>query len=144
MRGQKLMAMVASLSLTCINRGEDPTFIGRGRGSVVDVSFASEGLVRRIEEWRVLPTDFASDHCGISITIWWGNKDQMGSNAIWRPNEIQAQRVAENCAARLELAPPEGPEILMAVLTEECACAAQTQRPRRKRAYWWTEEIPEL
>lgn len=77
--------VVGSLPLTCINDGGDPTFIGRGRGLVVDVTFVSEGTVRRVVEWQVLFTDFASDHCGISFQMEWGNVDQEEIQTIWGP-----------------------------------------------------------
>lgn len=44
-KGNKLVAMADSLGLVVVNHGSEPTFIGKGRGSIVDVTFVSEALM---------------------------------------------------------------------------------------------------
>jgi len=61
-RGDDLSLLIDTLCLEVVNAGSDPTFVGRGAGSIVDVTFASESLARRVTEWRVLDDENASDH----------------------------------------------------------------------------------
>jgi len=62
-RGDDLAAFADSLGLVVMNSGREPTFFGRGRGSCVDVTFASESAARRIRGWTVrTDVENMSDH----------------------------------------------------------------------------------
>jgi len=62
-RGSDLNSLFDSLGLVVLNEGSSPTFVGRGRGSIVDVTAASEGIVRRIKGWRFCDeAESGSDH----------------------------------------------------------------------------------
>jgi exonuclease III len=45
-----------------INQGRAPTFERRGQESHIIVTFASSSVSRKIQDWRVLDEDIASDH----------------------------------------------------------------------------------
>lgn len=62
-RGRALAEFADSLGLVLMNVGRDKTFFGRGRGSCVDVTFASEHTGRRIRGWTVrTDEENTSDH----------------------------------------------------------------------------------
>lgn len=61
-RGDDLSAFADSLGLIVVNTGREPTCI-RGRGSRVDVTFASEVTTRRLSGWVVrMDVKNMSDH----------------------------------------------------------------------------------
>jgi len=69
-RGSDLNSLFDSLGLVVLNEGSSPTFVGRGRGSIVDVTAASEGIVGRIQGWRVCDeAESGSDHQYIEFAI---------------------------------------------------------------------------
>ncbi|CAI6363639.1 unnamed protein product [Macrosiphum euphorbiae] len=68
-RGHELSSLVESLNLVTLNEGSTPTF-PRGAGSIVDVTFASESLASRANNWRVLESVFNySDHHYIRYSL---------------------------------------------------------------------------
>ncbi|CAI6360351.1 unnamed protein product [Macrosiphum euphorbiae] len=68
-RGHELSSLVESLDLVTLNEGSTPTF-PRGAGSIVDVTFASETLAIRVNNWRVLESVFNySDHHYIRYSL---------------------------------------------------------------------------
>lgn len=69
-RGNELVTFADSLGLVIANNGSEPTFVGRGAGSIVDVTFVSESLVPNVNRWRVkTEVDNGSDHQSISFQI---------------------------------------------------------------------------
>ncbi|XP_015368071.1 PREDICTED: uncharacterized protein LOC107164676 [Diuraphis noxia] len=62
-RGDDLSALADSLGLIVLNEGREPTFFGRGLGSCVDVTFATESAARKIRGWTVrTDVENMSDH----------------------------------------------------------------------------------
>jgi len=70
LRGNELSSLFDSLELVVMNEGSKPTFVGRGRGSIVDITAVSEHIVRRIQDWRVCDeAESASDHQYIEFKV---------------------------------------------------------------------------
>lgn len=62
-RGDALADFASSLGMVVMNAGSEPTFFGRGEGSCVDVTFASESAARKIRGWTVrTDVENMSDH----------------------------------------------------------------------------------
>lgn len=62
-RGNILSSMLDTLGLLIINEGSNPTFVGIGRGSIVDIAAVSENIVNRINGWSLLTREEnMSDH----------------------------------------------------------------------------------
>ena len=69
-RGKAVVEMAARVGLIMLNRGNVTTFRRPGyRQTIVDITLASEGVVRRIVHWRVLEDFTASDHQYISFMV---------------------------------------------------------------------------
>ncbi|CAI6362877.1 unnamed protein product [Macrosiphum euphorbiae] len=69
-RGEDLSTLLNSLGLQVLNEGSKPTFVGIGRGSIVDITAVSESLVRRVSGWRVCDeVESMSDHQYIAFQI---------------------------------------------------------------------------
>ncbi|RZF33911.1 hypothetical protein LSTR_LSTR012253 [Laodelphax striatellus] len=67
-RGQILMDWSASLQLAVINQGTAPTFVRERSQSIIDITFASEGVAQTISSWKVLETETLSPHHHILFT----------------------------------------------------------------------------
>ena len=68
--GTAVIEMAARLGLIVLNRGNVTTFRRPGyRQTIVDVTLASEGVARKIVDWRVLEDFTASDHQYISFMV---------------------------------------------------------------------------
>lgn len=58
-RGDALSDMVHATGMVTCNRGKHPTFIS---GSIIDVTFASTNIARKITSWSVSDEETLSDH----------------------------------------------------------------------------------
>jgi hypothetical protein len=61
--------LLDQLGLQILNEGAKPTFIGRRRGSIADLTAASESIVGRIHGWRVCDEAKSSSNHQY-ITFW--------------------------------------------------------------------------
>jgi len=68
-KGTELAAFADSFELMILNEGSEPTFVGRGAGSIVDVTLASESLSGRVRGWRVKTDENYSDHNSITFQV---------------------------------------------------------------------------
>jgi len=69
-RGDDLSTLFSSLGLQVLIKGSNPTFVGIGRGSLVDVTAVSEFLVRRVSGCRVCEeVKSMSDHQYIAFQL---------------------------------------------------------------------------
>ncbi|XP_057324212.1 uncharacterized protein LOC130666906 [Microplitis mediator] len=78
-RGTELLDMMAGLDLVIVNKGNTATFRTVGtRGSIIDLTFATQRIAAVISDWAVLEEFTASDHQYISYTV----HDLRGNPAI--------------------------------------------------------------
>lgn len=68
-RGSDLAEFLVSTDLEILNKGKEPTFLTKTRKEVLDVTFASNSIVDRIENWHVSPAETLSDHREINFSI---------------------------------------------------------------------------
>jgi len=69
-RDDELAIFADMLNLVIVNESSNPTFTGRGVGSIVDVTMVSENLAASITNWTVEnDTDNGSDHQTISFVL---------------------------------------------------------------------------
>ena len=81
-RGKRIMEMVARQGLAVLNKGTTPTFRRAGqRGTIPDISLASEEIVGRIDNWNVIEDYTASDHQYITFQVKSEQRRRSPSNA---------------------------------------------------------------
>lgn len=68
-RGVMLADYLIEKGLSCLNIGTQPTFVTALRQEVLDITVATQDLIRRIMKWHVLDKDSASDHRYIHFDI---------------------------------------------------------------------------
>ncbi|XP_069963983.1 uncharacterized protein [Bactrocera oleae] len=86
-RGSTLLKAFGLLEVVLLNTGTQNTFEKNGRGSIIDISFASRSLLRSID-WRVSDTYTQSDHLAIIINI---NKDMERPRRNLCQQKVQAK-----------------------------------------------------
>ena len=68
-RGKSLFDYIMTCNLMICNVGNDPTFITKNRREVLDVTFATKGIVYQLHAWRVLGKHSFSDHRYIEFKL---------------------------------------------------------------------------
>lgn len=162
-KGRVLTDWVNMLGLVICNRGRVNTCVRRTGGSIVDVTFATPVMARRIQNWRVITNvETLSDHRYIKFSV----TSSQAANTTQSPRRDKAQfprwtltrldkELAEEAAIVASWCPtPAGERSVddMAIsfrndLTSICDTAMPRSRGRnmgRKQTYWWSAEIAAL
>lgn len=118
-RGNALCELADAMSLLVANIGREPTFHGRGEGSIIDVTLVSDKTIGSIRDWSVRSeVENLSDHHHLTYTYGnsgptrSGNSQQTG----WIVNKIDedlfatgmclAEWIDETCSAKELLTNP--------------------------------------
>lgn len=160
-RGRYLLEMAARTGLAILNVGNTPTFRRPGyRGTIPDITLASEGMIAAVKDWRVLEDYTGSDHQYITFRVHDGNvapPDGLGGKRQWNVRNLDRDKFNTVLFAGLPGVthlPTTGDRSLaeqsvkdtMNLLQRACEAAMTRRRPRhgKRPAYWWTAEIAEL
>ncbi|XP_008548136.1 uncharacterized protein LOC103571673 [Microplitis demolitor] len=159
-RGSALLDMMAGFDLVIMNKGNTVTFRRVGtRGSIVDLTFATQRIAAVISDWAVLEEFTASDHQYISYTV----HDLRGNPAIvyqrsmkwvgWKVSGLDEGALQKAVSDRVEAFLPlpaetrEDVEMIVDRTMKAFVSGCDAAMPRRsasshrKPAYWWTGEI---
>ncbi|KAI8122657.1 Retrovirus-related Pol polyprotein from type-1 retrotransposable element R1 2 [Lucilia cuprina] len=154
-RGRILLETFSSDDLTLVNKGDANTFRARGLGSIVDLTFASSSMARRID-WK-----------SIIFTIEESNTKYSAKNTAhtsfrgWASNKLDEEsfKVSITSSLTLEGTATEMASQLMSKLREECDISMPRRRLTvdsfnvstcrvglisRPPNYWWNMEISNL
>lgn len=164
-RGRLILEMAARSGLVVLNVANTPTFRRAGQeGSIPDITLASEHLVQRIQNWRVLEDYSGSDHQYILYKF--GERQRnMSREQVFRPKGWNLARLDREVliemlrlgnlrvsyewqqdvsVAKLEAQVGK----VMKVISEACDASMPRKKkmlkPGRSLVYWWNEEIAEL
>ena len=156
-RGKYIMEMVSRLGLLVLNTGSTSTFRRPGqRGTIPDVSFASENVSAKIKTWRVIQDYTGSDHQYIHFEISKTSEchsDKQKKLSKWNTDKLNEQRFIEvlarripedNCQNIIEKTEAESlVNSVMRLITQACEAAMprKTTRHSKRPVYWWTPEI---
>lgn len=160
-RGETLEEWVTSSGLCVLNQGSVSTCMRHNGSSIVDVTFASPVVARRVSSWKVLEdTETLSDHMYIryDVSASSNNGDdrqrrQASMSKRWALRSLNSEALLEASIVQAWQTPPNGPvdieeevEWFRSAMTEICdasMCRAKAQTSRRK-VYWWSQEIADL
>ncbi|XP_046681479.1 uncharacterized protein LOC124368248 [Homalodisca vitripennis] len=154
-RGKYILDFIARAGLVVLNQGDTPTFRRPGqRGTIPDVTFASESLLSRISGWRVVEDYTGSDHQYIVFDLHDLNRRVSASRdgpRRWNTNKLDVVKFTEVISRGAQANPGEaGAKALVTSTMELFVSACDRSMPRKKLRrdkqpiYWWTEEIAEL
>lgn len=159
-KGRKILEMAARTGLVVLNTGTASTFRRMGcRETYPDVSFATEGIYRRIKKWRVLERENLSDHMYISFQLCTHQPIIFAdTQPRWNPRKVNEEKMKQ----ALHMGYARIPEAIRMATTREdvekladmslkiiaraCDKAMPKKGNRRgkKHVYWWTDEIASL
>lgn len=156
-RGRQVLEMAARRGLNVVNIGNTPTFRRAGNiGTIPDITFATDGMMCKIKNWRVIEDFTGSDHQYIVFNIE-ENRGTINPNhpqmVRWNVNrfrpEIFDRKVEEG---KLHVLQTEGTaeekiQATMQLVKQACDVSMPRksfQNKRWKPVYWWSEEIAEL
>jgi len=155
-RGSDLNSLFDSLGLDVLNEGSSPTFVGRVRGSIVDVTAVSEDIVGRIQGWRVCDeAESGSDHQYVEFAMLTARSREDQTQAVprgWRIDTVLNVRDLEVglLIARWTNTCPEAPgadkhaKTFKKLVTAACDYALERKaplRPGKSLVHWWNAEI---
>lgn len=158
-RGDDLSTLFSSLGLQVVNEGSKPTFVGIGRGSIVDLTVVSESLVGHVSGWHVCDeVESMSDHQYIAFTLEASRNG--GPTTPWVPRgwKTDGEISSQDVEIGLLLAKWTGERALFAAsanadqrtravqqsITVACDFALRRLTPSppgKPPAYWWNAEI---
>ena len=160
-RGKRILEMAARTGLVMINKGQKPTFRRTGqKGSIPDITLASESLAPLIQRWHVIEDYTGSDHQYMSFTV--GNAPQngitsqrkLGWNTTKMNEELLNKVITEGKEALISLYNRGEQAMRVETLVDATmqlihrACDESMPRKivhnRRRTNYWWTDKIAEL
>ncbi|XP_061380499.1 uncharacterized protein LOC133319550 [Danaus plexippus] len=165
-KGRELEEWALTAGLSLLNTGTVQTCVRRSGGSVVDVSFATPTIARRVEGWRVeAGVETLSDHCYIRFEVSFtpaGRRSPTSSSSSprersrfprWALSKLNRE-LAEEAAVvgrwslpeSAELGVDEGASRFGDVLQNVCRAAMPPvgRPPPRGAVYWWSENISNL
>lgn len=157
LRGNILEEWAGPLGLCCLNVGSDSTCIRAQGESIVDLTWASPSVARRVGKWKVhTKRETLSDHALISMEVEMKRKrardDGQGtsSSRAWSYAKIDSDKLVaaihaldwtsareeQNLHARIEEFHRE--------IREACDIAMPKCKNRpRNTVYWWSETVAE-
>lgn len=150
-RGRVLLDAFSRLDLVLANRGNSLTFRRASCGSIVDLTFVSQGLARNID-WRVSEHYTHSDHQAIVFEIRSGSLNRhRREKAIfhgWAKEKLDPECFVE-VFANYNITDGSVAEMSEQVVASmRAACDASMPRRRRTQRrvenFWWNEEIASL
>ncbi|XP_045541436.1 uncharacterized protein LOC123722921 [Papilio machaon] len=160
-RGAVLEEWALTEGLCLLNQGSRPTCVRPQGSSIVDLSFASPAIARRVYGWKVLENvETMSDHLYIRFHISEssvvparpGSRLMNDSSPRWVVKRInkdihtEASQVENWMPLDSVVSVDEGAYALRQSITRVCNASMPRQGPQppKKQVYWWSVEIAEL
>ncbi|KAL6416583.1 hypothetical protein ACFW04_013336 [Cataglyphis niger] len=157
-RGTTIDEWAAASDLRLLNTGSDPTCIRAQGCSIIDLTWASPGLVRYISSWQVLDLSTLSDH--VYIVVKFDNNRQVEYNQTkkkicrWNWKKADWEKFQDSllwsCTSNLSNIEIE-PDVdkIADTLDAEMKMACDNSAPKalppqgKKSMYWWNDTIAE-
>ncbi|CAH2208808.1 jg14054, partial [Pararge aegeria aegeria] len=157
-RGRILEEWAIEQGLVVLNQGSVHTCVRQMGGSIVDVSFASTAVSRRVREWRVMAeVETLSDHRYIRFVLSPlasdGQVRGLGDGPRWALKRLNKEALLEASIVQAWASVPIRPidvneeaEWFREALSQICDAAMPRvlQRPARRQVYWWSQTIEHL
>ena len=146
-KGVALLEAFNLLDITLCNVGDECTFRVGSKGSIIDLTFVSESLVKSLAQWRVSDIYTHSDHKAILFQIFTKSQQPVKEIRGWRTKLFDS----EICAIMMEdmqLSGTATEKAAQFTLNLNKACDAAMPRrgkfPHCKPVHWWNNNIMEL
>lgn len=144
-RGEALADIMGDLNLGVCNVGTKPTYVGRGDGSVIDVTWTRTAHLHRVTNWEVLDTDNNSDHRYLRFNVEMAGRGCPGKATApkgWAARKLRKEDLETALLAEKEKPLPKTPGELTEMLGRVCDKSMPLRSaPGRPPVHWWTPEI---
>lgn len=149
-----LIDMASATNLNVCNEGNKPTFVRGPTGTHIDVTFASEGIIPKVNNWRVIDEESLSLHKYILFEI----KSKQKRSALqictgWQIKKFNMEKLkqAMNCEMNeaqqiQQMTATDGAESyhnMLLRVADKCM-PRRNGEYKRPPAYWWSDEISNL
>lgn len=148
-RGRMLLESFAALDVTIANEGRVDTYRKAGTGSIIDITFVSNSLVRTTK-WRVSEEYTHSDHQAVIFTIEERKVAQSPrlTGPKWK-DSLFDKETFEYTMSTFDLGQGSAETLshrLIQFVTTACDAAMPRRVPSRRGSpcYWWNDEIGAL
>lgn len=145
-RGQILLEWAAEHQCTPANEGSTATFIGRGEGSVIDITLYKDNNESVITSWGVLEVESLSDHRYIGFNVEERHTTNIASGVAprWNPRTLRWKILTGTFRREYDELSGDRADALTQALSTACHQAMRRQGAGiRRGVYWWTSEIAE-
>lgn len=155
-RGRLVLDMTARMGLIIMNRGNVTTFRRPGcRGTIPDITLASESVASKVVNWTVLEDYTGSDHqyimYGFESSRTSNQTNTTTSSRKWNVAKLDTDALLDRIAQCDEIdgTTPDAGDVVrntMSLIKEACNEAMPTigRKHRKEAVYWWTDEISNL
>lgn len=150
-RGVLLTDLMSAHNMTACNQGNNPTFVREHSETHIDITFASNSIVNRITNWRVLEDESLSLHKYMAFDVLSTPRKLAHQNGgpkwSWRKlNEVKPREYIDRTIVPPTDYAQAGAEALSKYL--ELACDSSmpkaNYRGNKKQMHWWTNGIADL
>lgn len=159
-RGRMLEVWAAEQDLVLLNRGNTATCVRTRGESVVDLTWASPPIARRVREWRVMTeAEHLSDHRYILVRLEAQRSvveaDRRPENR-WALKKLDSDKLLASITSALwsvdsmdreeeDIDPTKDTEWIVGTMKRACdASMPRIKHQPRRSTYWWSEEIATL
>jgi hypothetical protein len=157
-RGIRIGQLLARWQFTVANSGNVPTFFRGEARSVIDLTFSTEGLARKIRDWQVLEAETLSDHQYIYFRLTESRECAVSRpfRRRWNVKRINWEKFEESlkCGRLIDelgwVEDPQSMDGLVRLAKNRIREAGDAAMPKRRSGhrgtdkYWWTVEIGKL
>lgn len=92
-KGEALLEMTSSLGLTPKNEGSTLTYERNLTKSFINMTFASQQLIRQIDTWQVMKVDIQSDHNCMYFNREGRIQTSRKSDKVWSLRKINPDKL---------------------------------------------------
>lgn len=152
-RGRLVEDWAATLNLQLLNDGVSATFIRGESRSTLDLTWATNNLASKIQNWIVRDDETLSDHCLIQFELHTGPNPRQGAQRLQKPRWIYEPGRKDALCDALKLSfevsagVNENPAAFLTNRIDQ-ACWMSLRNKKcdgtRKHMYWWNDAISEL
>lgn len=155
-KGHLVEEWAAELDIRLINEGAEPTLINSRGASIIDLTWATPDLTRRIRDWAVSDRETLSDHRYIVFKIRTTKRRPAAHTTIttkqysrWNFNKMDVEKFCLALEWNREDCPPgdapaeDQAEWIGHRVREACDLAAPRAGPSKtkRQAYWWSNSM---
>lgn len=150
-RGELVQDLVSIGELRLANRGDSPTCVRPQGFSIIDLTWCTPGLLRRMQDWLVLEEEESySDHNYLLYNIWktpvvQGRILEDFEGPHWSLRSFDIETFHATLNLNLECSTDQRVIVHRRTMTQACdRTARRVRKSHTRKCAWWTTEVKTL